>query len=160
DKTALKFGATISAGTLTQQTAVQTIRLLQTGTGPVTWTAAPSAPWLTVTPASGSGAATLSVAVKYASSLPVGSTSVGKIALAFSGAANATGTIDVSLQTISGADAAPSGAVDTPVDGTTGITGSLPVTGWAIDDVEVRSVRITRDPVAGEGSAQIFIGNA
>jgi hypothetical protein len=34
------------------------------------------------------------------------------------------------------------------------------VTGWAVDDVEVRVVRILRDPVAGEGSAQVFIGNA
>ena len=40
------------------------------------------------------------------------------------------------------------------------MTGSIPVTGWAIDDVEVTRVRILRDPVAGEGTALVFIGNA
>src|SRR5205085_5090349 len=46
--------------------------------------------------------------------------------------------------------APPFGAVDTPAEGATGITGSLAVTGWALDDALVTSVRILRDPVGSE----------
>jgi hypothetical protein len=49
--------------------------------------------------------------------------------------------------------------MDTPADNATGVTGSIPVTGWALDDIEVRQVQIWRDPIAGEG-APVFIGNA
>jgi hypothetical protein len=52
------------------------------------------------------------------------------------------------------------GSFDTPGDNTTGITGSLSVTGWALDDVGVTRVRIFRDPVAGEPGTQIYIGDA
>ena len=45
-----------------------------------------------------------------------------------------------------------SASFDTPLDGTTGVTGSIAVTGWALDDVGIARVRILRDPVAGEGS--------
>jgi hypothetical protein len=42
-----------------------------------------------------------------------------------------------------------------------GVTGSIAVTGWALDDSQVVAVRIARDPVAGEPAGQpIFIGNA
>ena len=52
------------------------------------------------------------------------------------------------------------GSFDGPADNTTGITGSLAVTGWALDDVGVTRVSIFRDPVAGEPGAQIYIGDA
>lgn len=56
---------------------------------------------------------------------------------------------------------APFGTIDTPADGATGVTGSIAVTGWALDDSEVTQVRIMRDPVAGEpADARVFIGNA
>ena len=55
----------------------------------------------------------------------------------------------------------PFGTVDTPAQGTTGASGSIAVTGWALDDSGVTAVRILRDPVAGEpAGAPIFIGNA
>jgi hypothetical protein len=56
--------------------------------------------------------------------------------------------------------AGPDGRFDTPLDGAIGLTGSIPVTGWAVDDVDVVRVRILRDPVEGEGPNQVFIGNA
>jgi hypothetical protein len=68
----------------------------------------------------------------------------------------------VTLATLNGAQAAaPFGSFDTPADGSTGVTGSIPVTGWAVDDVEVTGVRILRDPVAGEpAGSPIFLGTA
>jgi hypothetical protein len=60
-----------------------------------------------------------------------------------------------------GGIAPPFGAVDTPAAGASGLTGSIAVTGWALDDSEVASVRILRDPVDGElPGALVFIGNA
>jgi hypothetical protein len=63
----------------------------------------------------------------------------------------------------SGGSAAPFGVIDSPIDGTTGITGAIPVTGWALDDVEVARVAVWRDPVAGESpspNGYIYIGEA
>jgi hypothetical protein len=49
----------------------------------------------------------------------------------------------------------PFGTFETPVDNTT-VFSSIPVTGWALDDVEVESVKIYRE----EGSNLVFIGDA
>src|SRR5262249_41565233 len=49
----------------------------------------------------------------------------------------------------------------TPAQGATGLTGSIAVTGWAIDDVAVSRVRVLRDPVSPEPAGSlIFIGDA
>ena len=62
----------------------------------------------------------------------------------------------------------PFGFVETPVDGGTGVTGAVPFTGWALDDVGISRVTICRNATAGEvapvdlncgGMAQIFIGS-
>jgi hypothetical protein len=67
-----------------------------------------------------------------------------------------------------GSLAPPIGAVDTPVDNLTGVTGAVPFTGWSVDDVEVTGVAICRAAVPGEpvgadsrcaGAAQIFVGD-
>jgi hypothetical protein len=68
----------------------------------------------------------------------------------------------VTLQLLGpGMSAPPFGSFDSPTDGTTGANGSLPVTGWALDDEAVAAVRILRDPVAGETPGQlVMIGTA
>jgi hypothetical protein len=55
--------------------------------------------------------------------------------------------------------AEPFGAFDTPVDGST-VRGSIAVTGWALDDVSVKSVKIYRDPLPGAETGLIYIGDA
>jgi hypothetical protein len=128
----------------------QTVRILQTGVGNVTWTATPNQPWITVTPTSGTGSATLTESVTFAPGLPVSGASSGAIALAVTNALNTPGPIAVGLTTIAnGASAPPLGLMETPTDGSTGVTGSIAVTGWALDDIEVRAVRIVRDPRGG-----------
>ncbi len=57
-------------------------------------------------------------------------------------------------------DELPFGSFDTPNDGVTGVAGAIAVTGWALDDVEVTGVQIMRDPIAGEGTSLVFIGDA
>jgi hypothetical protein len=63
----------------------------------------------------------------------------------------------------------PFGSFDTPTDGVVGVAGSIAVTGWSLDLVQVTRVTVCRDPVAGElapangncaGNAQIYIGDA
>jgi Zn-dependent metalloprotease len=58
---------------------------------------------------------------------------------------------------------APFGNFDTPTTGATGVTGAIPVTGWALDDQQVTSVKIHRNPLAGEPTqpnGKVYIGDA
>jgi hypothetical protein len=60
----------------------------------------------------------------------------------------------------SGVTSAPIGVFETPVNNTPNASGAIPVTGWAVDDIDLARIQIFRDPVAGEGAAEIFIGDA
>lgn len=57
------------------------------------------------------------------------------------------------------ATAPPFGSFDTPIDGST-VRSSVPVTGWVLDDIGVESVKIYREPINGEGSNLLYIGDA
>jgi len=67
-------------------------------------------------------------------------------------------TLQVTLNILQ-SSVTPFGSFDTPINGTTGITGAIPVTGWVLDDIETTKVEIWRDPVWGEGPGLVFIGN-
>jgi all-beta uncharacterized protein len=113
------------------------------------WVASSSASWARLSAQSGTGNATLALTVDPNFTTTNRSTTV---------------TIGGQLVTVTQASfsaTAPFGMVDTPADGTSGVSGALAVTGWALDDVGVTGVRIYRDPVQGESpTQQIFIGNA
>jgi hypothetical protein len=168
DKTSFRFAAATNGVTFLSQTAAQAARLTQTGAGTVTWTATSNQPWLQVSPASGSGSATLSISVVAVPGLPVASSVTGAITLTLVGASNTAGPIAVTLLLLpNGTSASPFGYVDTPADNTSGVTGAIPFTGWALDDIEVTRVMVCRAPVPPEvavvdpncgGVAQIFVG--
>ena len=126
----------------------------------MTWTASSSSPWLVVSPTSGSGSAALSLSVQAAGTLAA--TQNGTVTVTYSGASNTTSTIAVTLGIVAPPQvAAPFGSFDTPSNGATGVVGSIPVTGWALDDIEVTRVRIMRDPVGAEPAGQLmFVGDA
>ena len=63
------------------------------------------------------------------------------------GAATFTQPLNVTTQPASGT--AAFGTVDTPANGATGITGSIAVTGWTLDDLGVSSVKIYRNCIGG-----------
>jgi hypothetical protein len=113
------------------------------------WAASSNAQWAHISTQSGTGSATLTITVDSNFS-----------------ATNRTATITIGGQLVnvtqaSIASTAPFGAIDTPADYATGLSGAIAVTGWALDDVGVKDVRIYRDPVAGEPPGQqIFIGYA
>jgi hypothetical protein len=172
DKTALVFSAMTSGAAFTSQTSPQTVRLRQTGAGPVTWTAASTAPWLVVTPTAGSGSATLTVATQFVSGLTASQT--GSITVALTGAGNTVGPITVALTVVSSTAAAspPFGVVDTPLGDATVLAGSIAVTGWTLDNIGVQRVELWRDLQPGETTppfastpsdprtGKVFISNA
>jgi hypothetical protein len=147
------------------RTQAQTVRLTFTGPGAAgqCWTATPNlAGLLAISPPSGCGSAAISIAAT--GGFPIGTTTVLVTIQPGTNPLDAR-TIEVrvtGLTTTSG----PAGAFDTPADGAV-LAGSVPVTGWAADDVEVTAVAICRDPVGSEGTTppqcggqnQVFIGN-
>ncbi len=158
-RTRLDFGA-VAGDVVTKS---QTVMLDNSGGGTLAWTAASNRTWLSVAPASGTGAAALSVRVNpadLAAGLLAGGYS-GNITVSDPNASNSPQTIAVNLTVYAaGATGLPFGFFDTPLDGTTGVTGAVPVTGWAADDIEVVRVEIWRDSSAGETPGQWAIGDA
>ncbi len=168
DRTGVQFGAVTKGVAFASQTAAQVVRLTQTGAGAVTWTATSSQPWLQVSPASGSGSANLSISVGSTVGLPASGTITAAITLVLTGASNTVRPIDVRLTLVpDGTSAIPFGNVDTPANNLAGVTGAVPFTGWALDDIEVTRVMICRAAVGSEvapvdancgGATQIFVG--
>jgi hypothetical protein len=172
DKTSLAFRAVNTGVAFSAATPVQTLRLAQTGAGPVSWTATSSVPWLTVTPASGSGPATLQIAIQFDASLPELGNLTGTITV--TGGAKTVGPASVTLTVISSATVkSPAfGVVDTPAGDSTVLAGSVAVTGWSLDNVGVKRVELWRAVQPGETTppfastaddprnGMIFIANA
>jgi len=146
----LSFSATTSG----YKTGPQTIDISNLETGLLNWSISDDASWLTCAPISGSGSGVVSVSVDPAS-LTVGAYD-GTITISDPGAANSPVSVPVTL-TVYGAEttAAPFGEFSTPVDGST-VMSSIPVTGWALDDIGVESVKIYR----GETGNLVYIGDA
>jgi cytochrome c peroxidase len=155
DRATLAFGATSTGTTLQSATPASSVRLQQHGTGVVTWTATSNRPWLTVTPASGTGSTVLSVGVQFDSTLPASGIATGAITLALTGSANAVSPVNVTLNINSStAAASPSfGSFDSPAGDATVLAGSIALTGWALDNIAVRRVELWRDLQSGETTA-------
>jgi hypothetical protein len=152
-KNKLKFGA-VTGGVAT---GPQHILISSSTGGQLTWSASSSDQWLTVSPASGTGNAFIEISIDPAG-LSLG-TYTGAITITDPHATNSPQAIQVTLD-YTGAGVAPFGAFETPVDNAS-VMSSIPVTGWALDDVEVTMVKILREPVTtGEGTDLIYIGDA
>lgn len=57
----------------------------------------------------------------------------------------------------------PFGSFDTPSNNASGISGAIPVTGWALDNIEVSNVGIWREAVGSEpttANGLVYIGDA
>jgi hypothetical protein len=120
---------------------------------------APSpAPTITKTPY---GGATPTAAPTATSTLTATATAVAATPTA---SPAGTATPGATASATAPSSAAPFGFFDTPQDGTTNVSGAIPVTGWALDDSSVARVEIYRDPVAGDAppspNGKIFIGVA
>jgi hypothetical protein len=141
----------------------QQVLITNTGGGTLDWTAAANS-WLGVSPASGTGDAMIAVSVD-ATGLAAG-TYTSQVTVEAAGATNSPQMIDVTLNVIAaGASSPPFGYFDTPTAGAT-VAGAIPVTGWALDDVEVVKIDVKRSPHATDNPAAIgpdglvYIGDA
>jgi hypothetical protein len=157
-KANLYYGST-SGGTSSK---TQSVLISNSGGETLNWTAAPQQSWINVSPGSGTGTGTINVGIN-ASNLGTG-TYTGAITVSDPDATNNPQIVSVTLKVYApGWTAAPFGTVDTPLEGTTGIEGNIPVTGWALDDIEVTGVKIWRDPVGDEPvhpNGFVYLGDA
>jgi hypothetical protein len=151
---AVQFGVTPGATLITSQ---QTINV-QAPPG-VTWSASANQNFIVVSPTSGTGNGSFTISI-VASALPVSGTASGMVILT---APNFSTSPMVNVTATIGPSTKPFGVFDTPIDGTTNIAGAIPVTGWALDSVEVLKVDIWREPVPGEATGPnglVYIGDA
>jgi hypothetical protein len=153
--------AVVHSGTaISAITPPQPVIISRIGRAP--WTAVPQQPWIAVAPASGTGDGRFTVSFDPAKmSLPVTGTLSGTIRVTATGVPG--GTIDlpvfVTVYQTGGTDP-PFGAFESPADTTTPLSGAFAISGWALDDIGVQRVQIYRDPVTGEGSSLVYIGDA
>jgi hypothetical protein len=157
DHTALNFTA-VRAGVRisTVYSPAQSVVVTPNVGASTAWKIASQPAWLTITPSTGVGTATITAAIR-AASVPLSGTQASAIVIT---AGSSSVSIPVTLTVKqAGTTSSPLGAFDTPVDGTSNVRGAVPVTGWALDDVEVTKVQIFRDPVPGEPGL-IYLGDA
>ncbi|MGE5343206.1 MAG: BACON domain-containing protein [Candidatus Omnitrophota bacterium] len=149
-KNALILGKTIGGPC----SAPQLFRITNTGNAPMNWTVQKNVDWITCTPTSGLDNGTVIVTVNAAHK--TAGTYTGSITI---NAGNATGspkTVSVTLRVIDAeTDAAPFGAFEVP-SGNDPVQGSIPLCGWALDDIGIESVKIYRK----DGTKSVFIDNA
>ncbi len=134
-------------------TGSQSLRVDNKEGGTLNWTATPDVSWLNCSPFSGINAGVTAVSVT-AAGYPAGSYS-GTITVADPAASNSPQIVTVNL-TVKNAsqDEAPFGMFSTPSNGSF-ISGSLPVTGWVLDDVGMDKVEIYRE----EGKSLVYVGD-
>ncbi len=115
------------------------------------WTAVSNAAFVAVDPATGNGSGVVTYTIQ-----------------ANTGPDPRIATLTIAAQSVTitqaglvSFNAPPFGVMDTPLDNATGVTGSMPVTGWALDDEQVTAVKIYRDPVSPEAAGTlVYIGDA
>ena len=127
------------------------------------WTATALQPWLVVTPLSGTSPSTASVAIDRAAvALLTPGFYAGEIRIVSSVAPSTPRLLRVQLRITDATTTTypPFGVLDIPRHGTVGLSGAVPVGGWAADDVGIARVQIFRNSVAGEPSGEIYLAMA
>lgn len=137
NRTTLNFGA-IKNGT---STPGQTILIENSDIDNMNWTTTISESWLSCTPTSGIDSGTITVSVD-ASGLDTGSYTGTLTITAPDAGASSPATISINLEVIEATqDQSPFGSFETPINNAT-VMSSIPITGWALDDIHVDQVKI------------------
>jgi hypothetical protein len=149
-RTGFFFGA---YGQITK-TGPQTFLVSNSGNGTLNWSASTNKSWLSCSPGSGTDDGAVAVSVAPAGLSP--GTYTGKVSVSAANAANSPQTVSVTLNVYDSAShSSPFGSFDTPTNGAA-VMSSIPVTGWAVDDIEVSNVKIYRR----SNGALVYIGDA
>ena len=134
----------------------QTLAVSKGGIGALSWAGASDSGWINIEPSSGTGTGIIDVSVEPGGMAP-GSYS-GIITVTDYEAPQTVQSVTVNLTVKDySMDEPPIGAFDSPQNGSI-VSSSIPVTGWALDDIGLRSVKIYRKPEPGEGTHPVYIG--
>ncbi len=140
--------ATSNVGT---ETDPQAVAVSFNGGGGTAWTATSNQPNIVVTQGFGTGNGSFQVLGHLGPN--------GIVTVTAPGAAGSPKQIQVNIN--NPAPANPFGNFDTPPDNAAGVAGAIPVTGWALDAVEVVKVDIWREAVGSEPAGTLInIGDA
>ncbi len=132
--------------------------LRTSGGARVEWTISSDAGWLSTAPRSGKGSKLVIVFANPKGKAP-GSYSAS-LTIMDPNTSNVFDTVDVQLEVLEkNTSTPPFGGIDTPLDSVT-VNNDVPLSGWALDDIEVTSVKIYRAPLDHEGSDHIYLGDA
>lgn len=138
-------------------TGPQTLLIANSGEVPLNWTLTPDAFWINCSTIQGLNSGEVSVSIDSSKLSP--GTYTGTITVSAPGAVNSPQAVLVMVTVFepgkSGPSTLPFGIFETPTEGAV-VSGSIPVSGWVLDDVEVMNVRIYRE----QGSELISIGDA
>jgi hypothetical protein len=122
----------------------QTFLIENGGTGTMDWSVSTNQTWLSATPLGGSGSGVVTVSVD-ASALARG-TYEGTVTVSSENAANSPRTLAVTLKVYrAGTTEKPFGEFLTPGNNAN-VSSSIAVTGWALDDIGLESVKIYNGP--------------
>jgi hypothetical protein len=159
-KSALIFAGS-QGGAVTQS---EKLLVTNRGLGTLNWQATKNASWLTVSPTSWAGDGVLTVGIDP-SGLGPGAYN-GVVTVTDPAASNSPQRITVSLTIYAvGGDGLPFGVFETPLSGSR-VYGNISVTGWALDDIEVKKVEVKRVPDVDDSPGVIdfeglvYIGDA
>ncbi len=132
------------------QTPYQKVQVFNTGGGTLEWTASESLSWLSCTPLSGTENDYLTLSVNPDDLTP--GTYSGNVTISAADASNSPQQLTVYLTVLDqDQEQPPFGEFSTPIAGST-LAGSIPITGWVLDDIDIQSVKIYND--------QTYIGDA
>ncbi len=149
-RTQLNFGYVLGGDT----PPTQSFFVSNKGSGTSNWSVNSSSGWLSWSPSSGTDSGEVTVSIN-----PSGLTAntyTGSVTVSDPNATNSPQVVSVTLKVYNpGGSGTPFGWFATPIDGAT-VSSSVPVTGWALDDVGIESVNIFRK----EGGAYVYIGGA
>ena len=153
DRSRLNFGYAIGNGV----PGPQSLGILNEGGGSLDWNISSDVGWLNFNPASAAAEAYVDVSINP-TELVVG-TYTATVTVSAPNSTNLTQTAAVNLAVKkSSDDQPPFGDFATPGDGVI-VSGSVPVTGWVLDDVEVQSVKLYYNNSSYIGDA-VFVEGA
>lgn len=150
DHTRLNFGVKQSG----PQTPAQSLFITNRGGGVLEWAVAGNAPWLKCTPSTGVDNGIISVSVDPGEIAPGIYAAI--LSIAAPKASNSPQIVDITLTVYdSQSTASPVGCFDTPAQDAA-VSGCVPFTGWALDNIGVENVKLYRETE----QAPVYIGDA